>query len=344
MYLDQNKWVELLRAEKNPTANALAKEVLDRLKVLASDRRIVVPLSASHYLETWNRKNWQSRHGLAEIMRALSNFATVAPIQQIVRWEIEKFLLQNFRSPNCRCNIPDINGLLLGHGVEHAFNSTTGRLRLVESIAGPGVREGAPAIPHDEFLRLLEEARALPDDAYEWWSLAGDESPLDVEGFETRSEHRLGDERVELEEKLAREISTDPHLRRRLDDYLIAQELSLISEDVDEIAFWHNANTNLLMAEWMRQGPSFGKYYLESLPTSLCIFSLRKAKHANPQWKWQQHDRSDMTALSVAVPYCDVVVTERQWAHVFKSTRLDSRFGTTVLSRIQDLEQVLPHT
>jgi|SRR5271166_1888994 len=43
---------------------------------------------------------------------------------------------------------------------------------------------------------------------------------------------------------------------------------------------------------------------------------MRRLRHANPQKQWDGNDLNDVTALSIAVPYCDVVVTERQWTHL----------------------------
>lgn len=341
VYLDQNKWVELLRADKVSAENPPIREALELLRAGVSNGRVAVPLSAAHYLETWNRKDWESRHALAKLMRELSNFVTLSPIQQILDWEIEGLLLRSFRGSRCTCIPPDIASLMLGHGVMHAFNSPTGRLRLVERVAAAGVEEGPPASLTQDLRDLLAATQALPNDAYEWWSLGGFKDSLEYEDLESRSEHRLGTERVAREEALARRISSDKYLRRRLDDYLIAEELALATDDINRIAFWHGASTDLLMESWFAKGPEYGSFLLECLPTRTCIFSIRKAKHSNSQWKWQQHDRTDMAALAVAVPYCDIVVTERQWSHVFRSTHLDSRYSTSVLNRIADLIPLL---
>jgi hypothetical protein len=41
------------------------------------------------------------------------------------------------------------------------------------------------------------------------------------------------------------------------------------------------------------------------------------------------------------VPYCDVVVTERQWARHINSSGLAKRYGTTVLHDLAELTNVL---
>jgi hypothetical protein len=341
VYLDQNKWIELLRAENDVRQGGQTRDVLNLIKIGVSSGSLVVPLSAAHYLETWNRKDWNSRHALAAIMREVSGFCTLAPVQKIADWEIERLLLANFRGPNCACEPPDIASLVLGRGVEHAFGSATGRLRILERIAQGDIPEGSPVQISSELQNLLAKVRSLPNDAYEWWSLAGFEDSLEYDDWETRSEHRLGTERVLQEEGLAQRLSDDKYLRGRLGDYLIAEEMGFACEEINRIAFWHGANTDLLIKSWLAKGPAYGRSLVEALPTRSCIIALRKAKHSNPQWKWQQHDQTDIAALSAAVPYCDAVVTERQWAHVFHHSHLDAQYNTRVLSKLDDLLPLL---
>ncbi|MEU7778892.1 hypothetical protein [Micromonospora parva] len=230
---------------------------------------------------------------------------------------------------------------LLGRGVNHAFHSPTGRMRVVTQVAAEGVEEGPPVAPPANLLDAIEAARALPDDAYEWWSLAGTPDSLEYPDFEVRAEHRLGLERLKRETALAKRLAADSKLRHRLDDYILAEELLEAHDRINHFGFWHNADTGRLIDTWQTKGPEYGRFLLSLMPTRYCIFYMRRAKHRNPQWAWQQHDRTDLAALASAVPYSDVVVTERQWAHVFRSTGLDKRFGTRVLSRLSDLAELL---
>lgn len=333
VYLDQNKWIELLRGAQEPsTANVLAM-----LRSGVADGSLVVPLSAAHYLETWHRTDWHSRHELAQLMRNVSNFATLAPFQHLQCIETEALLLDHFRSPRCECKAPQTSDHLLGRGVNHAFHSATGRMRLVDRVASDSVEEGSHIPPPADLLRKTEAARARPDDAYEWWSLAGTPDGLAYPDFEVRAEHRLGLKRVRRETALAERFAADSKLRHRLDDYLITEELNEALDHLNNFAFWHNADTGKLKDTWRTTGPDFGRFLLNLMPTRVCVFHMRRAKHRNPQWPWQQHDRTDIAALASAVPYTDIVVTERQWAHVFRSAGLDKRFSTRVLNRLTDL-------
>ena len=66
--------------------------------------------------------------------------------------------------------------------------------------------------------------------------------------------------------------------------------------------------------------------------------TLRYRKHRDLTHPWEQHDWTDVSALSVAVPYCDVVITERRWAHMIVATGLAKRHGTRAGHGVAALE------
>jgi hypothetical protein len=126
-----------------------------------------------------------------------------------------------------------------------------------------------------------------------------------------------------------------------MDDVLVAEEIATITDYFNRTAWWHGIDIGRLMDRWIDRRATYGHYIVDSLPTRRCVFEMRRAKHRNPQWKWSQHDLTDVKALAGVIPYVDVVVTERQWAHVFNAGGVRSRYGTKVLSRLADLSPLI---
>jgi hypothetical protein len=81
--------------------------------------------------------------------------------------------------------------------------------------------------------------------------------------------------------------------------------------------------------------------FTDAMPSADVHISLLTAAHSNPQTQWTPNDMFDVDALSVAVPYCDVVVTERHATHVLQAAGLPPRLGTRVLATLDDLIEVL---
>jgi hypothetical protein len=80
---------------------------------------------------------------------------------------------------------------------------------------------------------------------------------------------------------------------------------------------------------------------LIDLPSRAVTYELRRLRHQSRDTKWKPNDLEDIASLSVAIPYCDVVVTEKQWCHNARRAKLDRRFNTVILYDLKDLAAVL---
>jgi hypothetical protein len=81
--------------------------------------------------------------------------------------------------------------------------------------------------------------------------------------------------------------------------------------------------------------------FIDDLPTRYVTNVMRSAKHRQTQQKWEPNDFIDIVALPVAAVYCDVVVTEKQWAHRMRQGKVDQRYNTILLNDVADLTDVL---
>lgn len=81
--------------------------------------------------------------------------------------------------------------------------------------------------------------------------------------------------------------------------------------------------------------------FVDDLPTRYVTNVLRSAKHRETQQKWEPNDFVDIVGLPVAVVYCDVVVTEKQWANRLRQGKVDQRYSTVLLNDVADLVGVL---
>jgi hypothetical protein len=73
------------------------------------------------------------------------------------------------------------------------------------------------------------------------------------------------------------------------------------------------------------------------MPSGDVWITLLTAGHRNPQTRWTANDIYDADALSVAVPYCDFVATERHAAHLLHAAGLPARVRTTVVATLDEL-------
>jgi hypothetical protein len=326
VYIDQSRWVHLLGArEGSPRQRPGAQQALALLETSVAAGKLVAPLSVAHYHETWHRHDWRKRWALAALMRDISAWHTLAPIQTVSRAEIAAAITGG-PPPS-----------VIGIGVNHAFDSPTGRFILVEQMSEelyptPDITEPTPE------LAGFQQVPAL----WEWMHLAGppDDLPLawlpaDMQ-FQFRPEHARGDEWVENELDVRRRAE-EAGMIDRLHDVLIAEDLAALLNDINDVARTHDVDPHPFF-----EPPLIGpRAFHRSLACRSVLVDLEYFRLSERQYRPQQHDRLDLLAHAVAFAYCDIVVTERRLADLARRARVYERFGTVVLSDLGGLAAVL---
>jgi hypothetical protein len=319
VYLDQNVWVNLLKE-----STGAAPSTGTRIGILSSykkDHAVRFPLSAMHYMETWHRSKWESRYALASTMRDLSEYLALAPAYRLQRPEIERAIIEKM---DIRGYAPNPAAGAFGHGVDHAFASSSGRFRYVESLGDEHLFSPTLKLTDDP-IRIL---KSKGDPIYQWISLAGPPGAFDIEGFDRITQHRQGAfYAASQQEKMERWVSNGG--KDMVDRAVITDAFVDLLDDlndmcatrgVDPISVAHSRED--IMHLWA------------AIPTVHVHSSLRIQRFRNSQQKWSQHDLADLSALSVAIPYCDIVVTERQWCALAKRAKLDATYKTFVTPSI----------
>jgi hypothetical protein len=73
------------------------------------------------------------------------------------------------------------------------------------------------------------------------------------------------------------------------------------------------------------------------MPSSDIAITLTTARHRNSQTRWIANDIFDIDAMSIAVPYCDLVVTEHHACHALKTARAEQRANTQLFDDLEEL-------
>jgi len=315
------KWIDLARAETGHALGAPFVEALEVFKRAAADGQARFPLSAAHYFETGKQREPRRRKELSAAMTRLSGTLRIAPPHVIVPWEIRRALIEVL---DLSINVAPLE--LFGRGVAHAMASPS--LRYTAPLEYEGRQLAEP---------LRRDLEKLVEPEFEELILASitpegvpHEMRLVLSDFK-----RLTDDRfVSGQNYVAKEISKLG--RRRLDDVMLgtafadiidpllaaAQELGV---SLDDDIFDRGRMTKLI----------------ERMPSRWVEMMLRRQRQANPQKIWHGNDLNDVAALAIAVPYCDVVVTERSWSAMLNAAKVPQRFGTIVTPHLRDVIDLL---
>jgi hypothetical protein len=261
-------------------------------------------------------------------MEELSGFTTMLSGPTIMRLEIDAALSRiaqrELGSDNARP--------LLGFGIAWIFGRVGLRIRNKESNA-------------DDTDRFIEESPRLFQEIREQFERGvlsgpgdGEEDLLRSLGWNPVAADEVAQRRAEQERDQAERLDEEDRWRRgRLRDVMLGREMVVEMFDAVNDAF---VEYNIDKDEVFGSREN-ARSFVRSMPSREISTELKRAAHRNRQSSWTSNDIFDIDAMSLAVPYCDVVATERNRSHVLRAAGLDDRMSTVIVHRPADLCSVL---
>ena len=337
VYFDQWVWIRLARSAAGKSVAPGDAELLGAL-VHAADLGVAFPLVWTHYIETQSINNPRQRRDLANVMASISHFRTIRARKDLLRNQLLIAMHEHFGRPTFRPEKLDP----LGVGVYWTFQG-------VERVFQVHDADGKIVDP-DQFPR---EMRIRATQGFEYQLMAG---PRDDElellrqkyGYKPEATVDSGRRRLEWEQEfvglLVRTPPTDPaELRVWIQAReVIHENLELLVDVFRDYAL----PTRLLSGGFGEDDPKRSREFIsdffDGLPSMRVAVDLKFAVHRNNQRGWVQNDIYDTDAMSIAVPYCAVVVADKAVADALGRVRAEERHGTLITSNLEELAEVLP--
>lgn len=331
VYLDLNHWISLAQASVGHPKGGSFLETLEACRSAQKSGTAIFVLSALHYMEMNKIKDPEQRWAVAGVMEDLSDFASLTSRILVMELELATMLDRFAREPIV---LPTVR--LLGRGVRHSFGLSSG-IR----ITGPGgdatalVRERIGAEAFDQW---VNEAELLLGRSVLRGPADGEQDELRSFGWNPEASIAVAEDRASQERDQSRTLDTEERWRRgRLRDVVSARELMIEFQNLLPRAL---AERNLNLTDVVID-PQSARSFVRAMPSSEVSIELKTAWHRNGGKQWSANDIYDLDALSLAVPYCDVVVTDKACHHALTVARLGERMHTALLRRIEDLPQAI---
>jgi hypothetical protein len=322
VYLDINHWIGLAKAAAGHRDGARFAPTLERLQGDVAAGRIVVPLSSASYHEVSNITSVRQRADVASVMAPISQFVTLAARKSRMRCEFAAALSASTGRPRFPERLRP-----LGIGLAFAFGVGDGPM---------GQMSWPDDMPQDRDPRHLDELTFRLNQVAEYVLLRGPR-PEDIAKM---SNYDLGPTRKIVEAEASREQEL---LEMLLKD---RGQISRIGDIVHARGLYWELGPHL--PEWLAQGGMsldtfFAKdkawltTFLDDIPALAIRTALVMQADKNSSRAWTTNDIYDIAALEAAVPYCDIVVTERHACHVMNASGLARRFQTAVVNSLDEV-------
>ena len=338
IYLDLNHWIALARALSGHPEGQRERIVLEELLHAVERDRAVFPLSFSIYVEILKIRGHRRRSDLRNVVELLSGFAVVSNRHVIATHEIEA-LLNDLVGPNPD---PIRPAKYLDWGVLRALGM--GGLKVVTqegkdvTSAARQRYSGGP----EEFDRIVSEGMVKMNRDVIDGPTPQDEAVFRSAGYRPDLILDRYTEEAAAEQAYARLLDGETRWRRgRLRDLVSAREVLFhINETMKTAADARGVYT----FEDMLRNAENPRRAFDAMPSFDVAVTLKTAIHRNGQHRWKNNHIHDIHALASTLPYCDVVLTDREMAGHIRRSKLDQRLGTSVLHNFDDLSALLSNT
>lgn len=318
VYFDQWVFVNLLRTYQGKSPEYLKyAEICKRIIESSHNGINKFPFSLAHLNETIKRTKLSSRKELFKFIFDLSGFYTIRPWTQVINLEIRNAILKSLN-----VEATDLSDYVFGNELGHCFGSKA-ELKSIH--------------PNKE---VHEEIKEKIFNAYM--------------NSELMSDALCQDKMIKYIESL---IQQDTELARNLED-LRKKEYSHHDKkkrmDINDVRFFLSVIQDDFIRAIMEFKLDYKKYiehifsskesansFLRTIPTAYTFHVLNDARNLNASRPIEPNDLWDLGTLAIAVPYCDVVVTEREWSNILNQKKIGELYNTKIIHRIEDLSEFI---
>jgi len=318
IYLDQNHWIILLRVKKGQDNDEDICKLLQKILKASKDSSAIFPISDIHLIETYKRKNSEKRNELLDFMIEVSRGYTIILYISIQKYEIRQAVLKQVGLP-----YKNVKQYAIGRGIPYVMGKKP------EIINKDGTR---PDFPKD----LQDKIREATYNIETFKLCIKNKEYIDAIRNHLKKEKALA-KKIEDRIKSDMDFVKDKKLRREFTIVRLFHEI--IIPEMYEVA------KELYLDPWEIMPRDVSKKWvydvLQSIPSLYISWVLQFRRDVQCQGKIKQSDINDITALSMAIPYCDIVVTEKMWADLAKKEKLDRLYDTIIIGSLNELNEYL---
>ncbi|MEX0862615.1 hypothetical protein [Nitrosopumilus sp.] len=332
VYLDTNHWIRLLKISQGIEKNEKLEKIFEIIKELTKSDKIRVLYSAFTLNEIWKYHEIQEQHKLIDLILDVSQQWVLKPHNLFQKKEIENaatFVLKGKY-------IHNLNAEMVGKGLAAIFDTSFDHMNKKHLLAWTLLKNNPYGISEDFFRKDFQKHSE------------------DLENTkQTLKDGRLQKLHKEIFEENKKLIENMEDLRQKnstmnkdlFSRYSMAR--SLIDSVVPHLSVF-------MLSNQIKPEELFGKDPISKIAkekinllskhlNSLNVMSvLVLSRDLTTQKKISPNDVYDIAHLSGAIPYCDVVVTDKMAARISRQKKLDEMYDCIILERLEELSQIEP--
>lgn len=316
IYLDHRDWIELKnRDPMDDTRQAIEQAV--------ESEEIAIPLTNTLIRETGQYEHEEGRKEHFNFISELSQDWVLRPFYDVQKMEQTNFYFEKFSQEY------NLSEKVISKDQLHMYGNPS-----IE-IDGQDVRD----ILDDE---IAEELYQVVDEA-DITEVVQSEDLLEEFISEDEGEKELSEEIDEIRKELRENFDDNSRWRRAAKlDYFGRRVLMPITLRMLSDGYIYNFS-NYEWTKYQNQGDEEIENLFQRFPANYSYITLSNARdlqdvEQNPA---EESDLYDIVSLAVAIPYCDIVSTERFWVAEARRSGLNEVYNTELVSSIDAVVQLI---
>ncbi len=312
VYLDQNHWIYLSKDYWGKKHEKAPKGISVYLKERVVSDRIRLPLNTLHLIEHGKAEDLGRRRRLAEVFELYSCGWYMAAAKHVLPIEIRRSIIKIF---NESIPLPEID--IFGKGYIFGL--------------GPVEKELLFQGWDEHKIKLFKDISGIPWATYDLLTQQNEFGRNNQNLYISNLDLKEAAEAEDLRFKM-KHYSREIHRRARYCRCFLGLNKDIILA-LDAVG--------RTMGDFVGLGQERVIKFMSSVPSidvdcELTIYRDRQwSKPVDP------NDTRDIASLALAIPYCDIVLTERFWARAIKETGLDDKYNTKVFTDLSELLESL---
>lgn len=306
VYLDQNIWIYFSDAYyKNKDVKI--KRICEKVIKASDSNSSIFPLSLNHLLESHHCQDPEKRDKLIDFMLMISKGYTIPTFTKVIEMEIKNATLKKLGYQTS--NIKDFV-------IQKGFSNMYGAKGTIQGDIPKGMKNlMIEWINSPEAMIPLSKSHKI---------------------FEKDDSFNKGIERIEKERSTYKEIKDE---KRRYKFVLAKNMMAMLSPSMAKICYEYGFYDSIFKG-WDEE--KMINFIKTEIPTFYVLFNL-SYWNENYYRRIKRNDLYDIAHLSIAIPYCDIVVAERHFTSIAKNIKLDEKYKKVILpwSSIDELENYI---
>lgn len=327
IYLDTNHWIKLAQIANEKENDPEYKKIFTAIKELTESDKIRVLFSAFTLHEIWKHHNIEQQDKLIDLILDISKCWVLKPYNLFAKKEIENaatFVLKNKY-------VHDIHSEILGRGLADIF--------------GLSFEDFLKDKPHIVY-SIENNPHGL---SYEFFKKDYQKFNEDIEvikrNLKSNEIRQIRQKAFDENKKFLENMEKNRFKNSKMSKDLFSrysQARALVDIAVPHLAVFMHSNkiaADQLFSPNEKEKVELFNKHLNSMNV-LSILVLERDFSSEKQVI--SNDAYDMAHLSGAIPYCNVVVTEKMFAYISKKKELDKIYDCVILDDLKSLSQIEP--